>query len=321
LSTLAPHTGKRYQHSWLLFALLATVVTVSCGPGDYQQPVKQFQDASDVVIAATRTFLDHENTVEENAVIDRQVFEQKPLDPAAINAADIISPEEIKLRTDALDALAKYTANLGLLASGKAAAEVGQDTKTLSKSLEKLADDAKNVPGAQGTIFDNQKFSGIAGAAAGAIGAVAQLIIDRKARRELEHAVVANDPAVQNLLQLIADDATLAYERQKATLSATGFQMYNIYKEELQKPDRDPVLLLLMADRIKNFRTQQSVLPAADPAPAILAMKKAHSALVSSIESDKTPHGLSQLVEAVHDLATAAGPLGDAVQELVKAST
>jgi len=320
LSTTPPYLNKRCASSWLLAAAMIAVFTASCGPADYQEPVKRFQQASDVVIAATRSFLSHENTVEENAVIDREVFEQKPIDPAAITEADVISPQEIKLRTEALDALAKYTANLGQLASGKAGAEVGKDTKTLSDSLKKLAEDATSGSGAKGTILDNNKFSGIAGAAAGAIGAVAQLMIDRKARHELEHAIVSNDAAVQQLIQLIADDSTLAYERQKTTLSANGVQMYNIYKEELQRSNRDPVLLLLMADRIKSFRSQESLLPSANPAAAILAMKKAHTALVSSVATKNSSQSLSELVKAVHDFVSAAEPLGSAVQALVKAT-
>ena len=311
---------KPHNIHLIICALAITLFTISCGPEDYQEPVKKFQDASQVVINATREFLNHENTGEENALIDQQVFDQKPIDPASITQVDVISPEEIKLRTAALDALAKYTANLAQLAQGKIASDVGQDTKTLSDSLKKLSDDAKTLPGAKGTVLDNKKFSGLASAAASAIGAVAQLLIERKARHELEHAIVSNDAAVQELIQLISDDAALAYERQKSTLSANGVQLYNIYKSELQKKDKDPVLLLFLADRIKSFRSQEAVLPAANPAPAISDMKKAHSALVSYVQSSKNPHSLAELVKSVQEFTSAAQPLGSAVQTLINAS-
>jgi hypothetical protein len=312
--------GNTHNICAMILVSVVTLLVASCGPEDYQEPVKKFQDASQVVINATREFLNHENTVEENALIDQQVFEQKPIDPASITQVDVISPEEIKLRTGALDALAKYTGNLAQLAQGKIASDVGQDTKTLSDSLKKLSEDAKALPGAKGTVFDNKKFSGLASAAASAIGAVAQLIIEKKARHELEQAIVSNDAAVKELIQLISDDATLAFERQKTTLSANGVQLYNTYKSELLKKDKDPVLLLFLADRIKSFRSQEAVLPAANPAPAISAMEKAHSALVSYVQSNKNPHSLADLVKSVEDFLSAAQPLGNAIQALISAS-
>ena len=304
----------------LLLAITGTIVLISCGPEDYQQPVKTFQDASQVVITSTRDFLTHENTVEENAVIDTYVFDQKPFDQNILADADVISPDEIRIRTAALDALAKYTANLAHLASGKFASDVGQDTKTLSDSLTKLSNDAKNIPATKNTILDNKKFSGVASAAASAIGAVAQLMIERKARHELEEEVEKNDVAVQTLLDLIGTDAQLAYQRQRATLSAYGVQLYASYKKSLDKKDRDPIVLLQVADRVKSFRNQESVLQAADPTQAIANMKKAHVALVSYVKSDKNPHSLSELIKSVQDFSAAAEPLGSSVQLLVSAA-
>jgi len=311
---------RRYRACSIPFTIVITLLAVSCGPEEYQAPVKKFKDASQVVIDATRSFLAHENVVEEEAFIDQRVFERQPMDPEVIAKVDVISPEEIRLRTAALDALAKYTTNLGQLAAGKFTADTGHDTKAQSDSLKKVSDDARTIPEPRGRMLDNQKFSGVASAAAGVIAAVAQLMIEKKARHELEQAVVENDAAIQQLIQLISDDCTLAYERQKATLSATGVQLYSTYKLELEKKDKDSLLLLVLADRIKVFRGKQAILVAADPSSAILGMKKAHSALVACVQSNKTPRSLAELVKSIQEFSGAAEPLGAAVQSLVSAS-
>jgi len=290
-----------------------------CGPEDYQKPIQQFQNASTVVINSSREFLSNENAVEQNKVLDDLVFERKPLNLPEIDKIEIITPAEIKVRTAALDALSQYTSNLAQLAQGKAGTAVGDSTKKLSDSLKTLADDAKKLPATKTTFLDNANFSGVATAAASAIGAVAQLIVEHKARRELEGSIVENDAAVTTLIQLISDDATLSYERQKNQLGAYGSQLSKDYEDEL-KGKSDPMLLLNFAKTIKVYRAQKVLLSNANPAPAIDQMKKAHKALVSYVTSKKTPKTFVELETAVQDFVSAAQPLGQAVQALISAS-
>jgi hypothetical protein len=291
----------------------------SCGPEDYQKPVQQFQDASTVVVNASREFLNNENTVEQNKVLDDLVFERKPLNLPEIDKIEIITPEEIKIRTAALDALSQYTSYLAQLAQGKSGIAVGDNTKKLSDSLKTLADDAKKLPSTKSTFLNNAKFSGVASAAASAIGAVAQLIVEHKARHELERSIVENDSAVRALIQQISDDATLSFERQKNQVGVYGSQLSKDYETEL-KEKSDPIFLLNFAKTIKTYRTQKLQLSNANPAPAIDKMKKAHEALVAYVVSDKNPKTLAELVTAVQNFVAAAQPLGQAVQALVSAN-
>ena len=317
----------------------ALVVTLACGPEDYQKPIQGFQDASNTVIAADRAFLSNENTNEQNLFIDQRVFEQKPFGPAEIDKQTIISSAEIKTRTQALDALSHYTTNLATLAQGKAGSSVGQDTKALSTNLQTLAKDAANQlnPNKDQAAF-NTKFSGVAGAAAAAIGAVAQLIIDHKARTEIEKSIKETDKDVTALVSLIGDDAQGSYLRQKAQLGAYGVQLYKDYACEIAVGDSaadvdgvrcpkkekgvqvDPAILLTLADRIKSFRVQQATLENANPAPAIAQMQKSHEALVTFVSSNKSPQTLSELITDVQNFITAAQPLGQAVQSLMTAT-
>jgi hypothetical protein len=263
--------------------------------------------------------LNNENTVEQNKVLDDLVFERKPLNLQEIDKIEIITPEEIKIRIAALDALSQYTSNLAQLAQGKTGSAVGDSTKQLSDSLKSLADDANKLPATKTTFLDNAKFSGLTSAAASAIGAVAQLIVEHKARHELERSIVENDAAVKALIQQISDDATSSYERQKNQLGAYGSQLSRDYETEL-KEKTDPIFLLNFAKTIKSYRAQKLQLANANPAPAIEKMQKAHEALVAYVASDKSPKTFAELVTAVQDFIAAVQPLGQAVQALVSAS-
>jgi hypothetical protein len=307
---------KQFTSAITLLVVFVCMLQAGCGPEDYQKPIQQFQDASNVVINSTRIFLNNMNLIEQNAQLDTTVFEKKPLDLPMLNKVQIISPEEIKIRTDALDALAQYTSNLAELAQGKSETAVGDSTTKLSASIKTLADDAKKIPGG---FFDNAKFSGVASAAAVAIGAVAQLIVQHKARHEIEKSIAANDATITALINHIGDEAAGSYLRQQAQLGAYGVQLSRDYEIEL-RGSPDPILLLSFASRIKSYRTQQSQLSQANPAAAIDKMRKAHEALVSYAKSKKTPKSLSELIAAAQDFANAAQPLGQAVQGLISSA-
>ncbi len=302
---------------------IVCVLGTGCGPKDYEKPITQFQDASAVVISATGAFLKNMNTIEQNHALDDVIFGRKPLNLPEIAKKELITPADIKLRMDALDALSQYTANLAILAQGKAGEAVGENTKELSESLKTLASDAGNLPAAKGTGLDNAKFSGIAGAAASAVGAVAQLIVDHKARREIEKSVVAQNENISALIQLIRDEAQGAYLRQQAQIGDYGDQLFLSYKQVTGQEDGhkpDPILLLYFGTIAKSYLSQKAEVANANPADAIDKMKKAHDSLVNYVKSDKSPKSLAELVSAVQDFAAAAAPLGQAVQALVSAS-
>jgi hypothetical protein len=306
---------KLFSPKLAAIVVFGSVVFVGCGPEDYQKTVQQFQDASSAVISATESFLGNMNTTEQNMKLDEDVFEKRAIDLPALNTVQIISPEEIKLRTDALTALSQYTANLSLLAQGKAGSAVGDDTSKLSSSIKNAADDAKKLPATKSGFLNNPKFSGIASSAASAIGEVARLIVEHKARREIEQSVVQNDAHITALIQLLSDDAEGAYLRQKAQMGAYGDQLSRDYEIELQR-NPDPILLLSLAKTIKTYRAQELQLSQADPSSAIAKMKTAHEALVNYIRSKKDSQSLSALVNAVHEFVTASQPLGQSTQKL-----
>jgi len=308
--------GRRFRRLFLTVIALVVLLQAGCGPEDYQKPIEQFQDATAVVSDSTRVFMGNMNLIEQNAQLDRLIFEKKPINLPVLNKLQIISPDEIKIRCDALDALAQYTVNLAQLAKGKEAAEVGESTKKLSDSIKTLSDDAKKLPGG---FFDNAKFSGVASAAASAVGAVAQLMVQHKARHEIEQSIENDDAAVTALIQLISDEATASYLRQQAQLGAYGDQLSRDYDLEI-KGNPDPILLLGFAREMKNYRAQQVQLSQANPTTALGKMKKAHEALVAYARSKKSPKNLKELITAAREFANAAEPLGKAVQGLISSA-
>jgi len=311
-----------HQGTLRLFFVSAAVFSMlqlGCGPEEYQKPIQQFQDASAVVVNTTKTFLNNMNLIEQNEALDEIAFQRKTLDLPALNKIEIISAEEIRVRTEALDQLTQYTSELAQLAQGKAGTAVADSTTKVSSTLKTLADDARKLPASKTTFLDNAHFSGVVSAAASAVGAVAQLIVEHKARREIERAIESNDAAVTQLIQQISDDAAGAYLRQQAQLGAYGDQLSRDYEIEI-RGNPDPVLLLSLARTLKIYRSQQTQLSQANPAPAIQKMKKAHEALVSYVKSSKDPKTFSELVTAVQNFVTAAQPLGQAVQSLISAA-
>jgi hypothetical protein len=318
-----------------LFAL-----SMACGPEDYQKPIQGFQNAANTVIAADRAFLSNENNIEQNLFIDRQVFEQKPFGPADVDRQIIITPAEIKFRTEALDALSQYTTNLATLAQGKADPATGQNMKKSSTNLEASASTAGSEASSNKDQSDfNKKFSGVATAAAAAIAVVAQLIMDHKARNEIKKSVEATDKDVTKLISLIGDDAQGSFLRQQNQLGVLGVQLYKDYACEIAVDDgstaevgqvrcpkrekglqADPVTLLALGDRLKAYHTQRAALENANPALAIAQMQKAHEALVAYVSSDKNAEKLSDLIADVKNFVSAAQPLEKAVQTVMTAT-
>ena len=231
--------------SVVLAALLLVQLQTGCGNEDYQKPIKQFQDASAVVIAGARQTLLQMNDVEENAELSRQVFQGEAFDEKKIKARDLITQEEIAVRTGALDQLARYTFALADLAALKAPADVTKQFQDVGSAFTTLAKDAGKLGGSQ--VFDNAKFSGAVQAATTGIGVVVRAIEERRARREIEKQIREQDAAVSSLIALIGDELQAAYQRRRQADSEEGVFLTAALKLELEKPARgDPALRLLL---------------------------------------------------------------------------
>jgi hypothetical protein len=302
----------------LFVVLFLLAFQVGCGNEDYQKPIKQFQDASAVVVASARQSLVQMNNVEETAELYRQAFEAEPFSEKKIKARDLITQEQINLRVNALDQLSRYSQALADLVVLKAPGDVTKQFQDVGSAFTTLAQDADKLSGAPSALFDNPKFSGAAKAVTIGIGTVVRAVEERRARREIEKQIRENDAAVTDLIQMIGDDLRLAYERRRQSESEEGVFLTGALKLEIEKVDHgDPALRLLLGDRLRDWRSRQAALAGADPKPSVEAMRKAHAALVAYVNSDKSSKSLSELYAAAQDFFSRVQPLGQAMAALL----
>ena len=309
----------RLNRSLAVFvAVLLLHAQAGCGNQDYERPIRQFQEASAVVIAAARQSLQQMNDVEEKAELNRQIFEAEPFDENKIKARDVISDDELNVRVNALDQLARYTSALADLAALNASGEVTQKFQNVSSAFTSLSADAARIGGKSSTVFDNPKFSGLVQVATLGIGAVVRAIEEHRARREIEKEIRDHDADVTALIRLIGDELGNAYQRRKQADSLERVFLTNSLKIELAKAERgDPVLRILLGDRLSDWLNRQPAIASADPKPAVEAMRKAHEALVAYVGSDKSPKNLSQLIAAADSFFSEVQPLARAIAVLL----
>ena len=304
----------------IVFVVFALSVPGGCGNEDVQRPIQQFQSASAVVISAARQSLQQMNDVEEKAELNRQIFEAEAFDEAKIKAKDVISADELNARVNALDQLSRYTSALADLAALKAPSQVEQKFHDVGSGFTTLSADAAKLVGKPG-VFDNPKFSGAVQVVTAGIGAVVRAVEEHKARREIEKEIRDRDADVNLLIRLIGDELEVAYQRRKQAESEEQVFLTNFLKLELAKPQHgDPVLRMLLGERLRTWRNRQPALANADPKPSVDAMQKAHEALVAYLASDKSPKNLSQLLAAAESFARRVQPLGQAIAALISNS-
>jgi len=283
---------------------------------DYTPVVTQFQQASNALAQSFQTLLTNANTVEYEHYIDSQTFEHGRLSPAQIDSRAVITSDELKLRSDAVLALASYTTALATLAQGKEEAQIVADANAASASFSTLATDGQTAAASHHLIPSTADYAGPISAAAGAAGEILGLIERHRTHEEIRRSIEKNDRALAALFNLLGSESKAIYERQKSTQSAQGVMLFADYNREIAQPLPDKDYLLQLSDRIKQLRRNQALVANSDPAPAIASFKKAHDALVALILAPKTgrPQSLAELVTSVRSFAAEVQPLSANVQ-------
>jgi len=309
---------RKYRRSGAL-ALLTLGLALLSGcvlDQDYTPVVMQFQQASNSLAQSFEALLANANTVEYEHYIDSQAFEHGQLSPAQIDGRAVITEDELKLRSDAVLALASYTTALATLAQGKEEAQIVADANAASASFSTLATDGQTAAASHHLIPSTADYAGPISAAAGAAGEILGLIERHRTHEEIRKSIEKNDPALAALFNLLGSESKAIYERQKSTQSAQGVMLFADYNREIALPAPDKDYLLQLSDRIKQFRRNQALVANSDPAPAIAAFKKAHDALVALILAPKTgkPQSLAELVTSVRSFAAEVQPLSANVQ-------
>ncbi len=297
--------------SRLALLLAATLLTGCPANDDYGEVVDQFQHSSDDLARSYRALIETANLVEEDQFIDEQVFEAKPVDPATIQAHDLLTPGEIKLRIAAIQALADYTSALATLASGKPSAQIQADSAKASTSLKSLTTQATaailNPP--SGSTAPN--YAGPVSSAATGIGDFLAFIEKRHGEAEVKESLRKNDPQVAALFNLLADESTSLYARRKEALGQSGVIAFRTYSVARGGRPANPTELLQLSARIKQYQRDTTLIAADDPAPAINAFKDAHDKLVAAVlaPKDKKKQSLAELIASVKTFASQVATL------------
>ena len=236
-----------------------------------------FDHATRQLARSVSLLLKDANTTETEHYIDAQAFEHAPLATSAIDSHQILTPAELKLREDALEALGRYTVSLATLASGKPQADLAKSADAASSSLQSLGTDMAKV-----SAPSNANAAGIIQAAVSASEQVLLLIERRKSRDEIRSSLRSSEPAINALLALLQQESTDLYARQRSTADAELTLAMTEYNRAATEAAPDQILFDPAA-RIKRARERQSRLLLSDPAPAFTAFTKAHNALIAAL--------------------------------------
>jgi hypothetical protein len=311
MSTL--EKNSRLQLS--LLAILIVIHATACAkPSAYQAPVGKFRDASTVVIQATKVYLTELNKVERDKYIYLQASKPDQIKIGEIEQVEVFSKDGIVARLNALDQLASYADLLNQLASSNTPETIKTKASDLQTSLTTLSGQVTALTGE-----DDKQFKNVAGRVLPVIGDVLQAFAEQAIEKALKKAIATGAEPVNQLIQAIEQDTTVAYERRRNGLSAARVILVDQYNREFEKGrTADPAKLKAYADAISAGEDRWEAFATAQPMDGLEAMKRANQALVKFAAAPKPDiTDLTTFVDAMDSFANAAGRVGRAVQELL----
>lgn len=292
--------------------VIAVISLIGCAhPNAYQVPVAKFRDASTVVIEATKIYLTELNKTERDMYIKAQASKPAQIEEREIERVQGFSKEAIAARLNALDQLANYADLLNQLASSDAPARIKAKATDLQSALAGLSGEINKLGGP-----DDANFKEVTGRVVPVIGDVLQAFAEQRIEEGLNKAITSGGPAVNSLVQAIADDVEIAFQRKKAAFSEERLRMVDQYNKDFQN-HAPPAALQADAEAIIAQEDRWEAFLTANPKDGLLAMKRANDALVKFASNRKrTPSDFGSFVDAIEAFAAAANRVGNAVHKL-----
>jgi PBP1b-binding outer membrane lipoprotein LpoB len=298
-----------------LLAILLFVGVAGCAkPSAYKAPVSKFRDASTVVIQSTKVYLTELNKVERNQYIYSQASKPEQIKLDEIEKVQVFSKEGIVARLNALDQLANYVDLLNQLANSSTPQTIKTKASDLQTSLTNLSGQIKALTGE-----DDKQFKGVAEKVLPVIGDLLQAFAEQAIENALKKAIATGAEPVNQLIQAIEQDATVAYERKRSGSSAARVILVDQYNREFEKgKGADAARLKAFADAISAGEDRWEAFLTAQPTDGLEAMKRANQALVKFAATPK-PNitDFASFVDAMDSFANAASRVGRVVQELL----
>ena len=306
---------KRRRAHISLFAILIVFGSTGCAkPSAYKAPVGKFRDSSMVVIQSTKVYLTELNKVERDQYIYSQASKPGQIKLDEIEQVQVFSRDGIVARLNTLDQLASYVDLLEQLANSTTPDTIKTKASDLQTSMTNLSGQIKTLTGE-----DDKKFKVVAGKVLPVIGDVLKAFAEQAIESALKKAIAAGAEPVNELIQAIEQDATLAYQRKRAGLSAARVILIDQYNREFEKGNgADPEKLKAYADAISAGENRWETFLTAQPTDGLEAMKRANQALVKFAATPKpTITDFASFVDAMDSFANTAARVGRAVQELL----
>lgn len=306
----------KFEKDTRAMALLLTVLTVlfqvGCGPSGFRDPITKFQSASSVVIASTRLYITELNKTERDHYIQSQLNQKAQIMLDEIESVQVFSKDGLKTRLDALNQIGSYGDLLLKLANSDAPEKVKAEAKNLADEVKKLSSTVSGL-----TDNDDTAFKAAVGPVATIVGEILDLVLQQKIKNALDKAIKNGKDPVNNLIAVIRNDISLAYERKGSFLKDMRTALVDEYNKEILKGSiADSEKLKVLAERISAHEDRWEAFANGNPGEGLDAMAKAHDALVKYVESSHKAIDLASLVDAMEAFVERAVSIGKAVQTL-----
>ncbi|HEY2384894.1 MAG TPA: hypothetical protein VGK48_27275 [Terriglobia bacterium] len=253
------------------------------------------------------------NKTERDHYLFRQAATQQQIKLDDLVKAQVFSSDGIRARIKALSVLSDYTELLYTLATNQAPTTVKGKASDLQTAVTNLSDEVATLSGT-----DTGAFQGVANKAFPVIGKVLEIFVTKKIEEGIKTAAEQGVRPVNDLIEALKVDITVAYERKRQDYSERRTAAIDAYNEEFSKGDKsDPGKLRDYANAIGDTEDRIEAFLTADPGEGLDAMKKANEALEKFARQSKpTVHDLASFVDAMEAFGNAAKRAADSLQKV-----
>jgi hypothetical protein len=281
-----------------ILSLAAIVCLSGCVADDeVDKATAQFTQNSTLLTHAYQTFMTNANTVEANSYMDNQVFyfdpkatavDKLPFHPAGINdsgirQSELLTTQEIALRTTLIKALSDYTSALATLAANKPATKVQTDFATVNKDLKTLTTSATTAFDAPAKGAKAPNFADPVSYAVTGIAAVVAVIQNHEDAAAIRASIKQNDAKIAPLFAELELETTGFFDRSTTAVHGTHIMLLSAYETARTAPSVNQADLLQITDALKQNAKDEATGAASDPTKAIKAFEDAHAELVKLV--------------------------------------
>ena len=293
----------------ILIIPLTGLLLIGCANHNgYKEPISKFQAASAVVIENARTEYKLVNKKERDAEIDKYVYLGEEINPEVLGSEDliVIKKEDLDVRIDALNTLARHGELLVTLANSTTPDEARSAVNSLDEALVKLKGSLGQAP--------SDDFKTKAGVFATLAGEVTKLAMERKIEKALDEAIVLSKNNVLSLIHLLKKDIVYRFSvLHRLRLHSVSKAVIRHYNKELSSSNLEKRKKLA----IEVKKIEDALAEAAYPVdPGFERMEQAYKTLIKYAENPKSPQSFAELVEAMDAFANQAKIIADAIKKL-----